>query len=93
VTKGQVQFSCDGKTTTCLPGTLVHVPGGMVHAFHFGPGGGEMLEVTAHDSQAIPMVSALDRDVPAGPPDLSKVVEVARQHDVIVQPQGLGTTR
>ncbi|MDH5669391.1 MAG: cupin domain-containing protein [Nitrospira sp.] len=82
VTKGQVQFICGGQTSTCLPGTLVHVPGGTVHAFSFGPGGGEMLEVTAKDSKAIQMFSALDREVPPGPPDVPKAIEVAGRYDV-----------
>lgn len=82
VTKGQVQFTCGGQTSTCLPGTLVHVPGGTVHAFSFGPGGGEMLEVTAKEGKAIQMFSALDREIPPGPPDVPKVVEVAGRYGV-----------
>src|SRR5215470_19640925 len=31
VLKGQVEFNCAGKTVMCMPGTLVHVPAGMVH--------------------------------------------------------------
>lgn len=82
VTKGTVLFTCDGSTTTCLPGTFVHVPGGMVHGFSFGVDGGEMIEVTANNSQAISMFTALDREVPSGPPDVAKIVEVAGQYDV-----------
>jgi quercetin dioxygenase-like cupin family protein len=52
VIKGQVQFNCDGQTTTCLSGTLVHLPAGTIHAFSFGPGGGEMLEITGVGSNA-----------------------------------------
>lgn len=68
VTKGQIQFTCGGETTMCPAGTLVHVPGGTVHAFSYGPGGGEMLEITAGRSQAIAMFTALDREIPPGPP-------------------------
>ena len=81
VTSGQVEFTRAGRTTTCLPGTFVHVPGGTVHAFSFGPGGGELLEITGSDSKAIAMFTALDREVAPGPPDVTKVVEVAGQHD------------
>ena len=46
VTMGQVRFTCGAETTICPAGTLVHVPAGTVHAFSYGPGGGEMLEIT-----------------------------------------------
>lgn len=82
VTRGQVQFSCNGEATTCLPGTLVHVPAGTIHAFSFGPGGGEMLEVTGAGSKAIRMFSALDREIPPGPLDVPKVVQVAGEYGV-----------
>jgi quercetin dioxygenase-like cupin family protein len=84
VTKGQVQFTCSGQTTTCLAGTLVHVPAGTVHAFRFGPGGGEMLEVTGTGSKAVQMFSALDREIPPGPPDVPKVVQVAGKYGLAV---------
>lgn len=84
VTKGQVQFTCSGQTTTCLVGTLVHVPAGTVHAFSFGPGGGEMLEVTGTGSKAVQMFSALDREIPPGPPDVPKVVQVAGKYGLAV---------
>lgn len=82
VTKGQVLFTCSEQTVSCLPGSFVHVPAGAVHAFQFGPGGGEMLEVTTADSQAVSMFEALDRAMPPGPPDVAKVVEVAGHYDV-----------
>ncbi|MGR9108429.1 MAG: cupin domain-containing protein, partial [Gammaproteobacteria bacterium] len=53
VTKGQVQFTCAGQTTMCTAGTFVHVPAGTVHAFSYGPGGGEMLEITGVGSKAV----------------------------------------
>lgn len=82
VTKGQVQFTCSGQTTMCVAGTLVHVPAGTVHAFSYGPGGGEMLEVTGRESKAVQMFSALDREIPPGPPDVPKVVQVAGEYGV-----------
>jgi quercetin dioxygenase-like cupin family protein len=82
VIKGQVQFNCDGQTTTCLSGTLVHLPAGTIHAFSFGPGGGEMLEITGVGSKAIQMFSALDREIPPGAPDVPKVVQVAGEYGV-----------
>lgn len=82
VTKGQVQFTCNDQTTMCPAGTLVYVPAGTIHAFSFGPGGGEMLEITGTGSRAIGMFSALDREIPPGPPDVAKVVQVAAEYGV-----------
>ena len=82
VTRGQIQFTCAGETTMCVAGTFVHVPAGIVHAFSYGPGGGEMLEVTGKESKAIQMFTALDREIPPGPPDVPKVVQVAGEYGV-----------
>ena len=82
VTKGTVNFTCEGVTTTCMPGTFVHVPGGTVHGFSFGAEGGEMLEITPPDSQAISMFTALDREVSSNPPDAAQMVRIAGQYDV-----------
>lgn len=82
VTKGQVIFSCGGSVTTCEAGTLVHVPGGTVHAFAYGPGGGEMLEMTGQGSNAVQMFTALSQQIPPGPPDIPKVVQVLANHGV-----------
>jgi len=81
VTKGQIAFTCGGETTMCTVGTLVHVPAGTVHAFSYGPGGGEMLELTGGRSKAISMFTALDREVPPGPLDVAKVIRVAGEYD------------
>ncbi len=84
VTKGQVQFTCGSETTMCMAGTLVHVPAGTVHAFSYGPGGGEMLEVTGRRSKAVRMFTALDHEIPPGPPDAAKVVQVLGEYGVKV---------
>lgn len=76
VTKGTVQFTCGDTTTLCHAGTFVHIPGGTIHAFSYGPGGGEMLEVTGAGSRAIPMFTAMDREIPPGPPDVDAVIRV-----------------
>src|SRR5262245_17773583 len=85
VTKGQIQFTCGGETTMCTAGTLVHVPAGTVHAFSYGPGGGEMLEVTGRGSKAVRMFTALNREISPGPPDVAKVIQVVGEHGVKVQ--------
>lgn len=83
VTRGQLLFTCDGQTSVCEAGTLVHVPAGTVHAFSFGPGGGEMLEVTGAGSRAIEMFRALDREIPPGPVDVEKTIQVANGYGLI----------
>ena len=84
ITKGQVVFACAGETGLCTEGTLVHVPAGTVHAFRFGPGGGEMLEITGKRSNAVPMFTAVDHEIPPGPPDVAKVIQVLGQNGVTV---------
>ena len=82
VTRGQVEFTCAGDTTMCVVGTFVYGPAGTVHAFSYGPGGGEMLEVTGMESKAIQMFTALDREIPPGPLDVPRVVQVAGEYGV-----------
>jgi len=48
----------------------------------YGPGGGEMLEVTGRGSKAVQMFAALDRETPPGPPDVPKVIRVAGEYGV-----------
>lgn len=69
----------------CPAGTLVHIPSGNVHAFSFGPGGGELLEITGQRSQAAAMFTAVDHEIPPGLPDIQKVVRVLGEHGVEVQ--------
>ncbi len=85
VIRGRVHFSCNDQATACTPGALVHIPANTVHAFSFGSGGGEMLEITGAGSQTIAMFSALDREIPSGPPDIGKVVQVAGRYGVSFQ--------
>jgi quercetin dioxygenase-like cupin family protein len=84
ITKGQVIFTCAGETGVCTAGTLVHVPAGTVHAFRFGPEGGEMLEITGKRSNAVPMFTAVDREIPPGPLDVARVIQVLGQNGVTV---------
>ena len=84
VTKGQIEFTCAGKNTMCGTGTLVHVPAGTVHEFHYGSDGGEMLEMTGKRRKAVAMFTALDREIPPGPLDVEKVIQVLVEHGVKV---------
>jgi len=84
VLKGSVEFTCDGETEMCTPGTLVFVPSGTIHAFKYGPDGGEMLEVTGAGSVATQMFTAVDNEIPPGPPDVEKIVGVLSKNGVTV---------
>ena len=84
VLKGQVEFSCADKTVMCMPGTLVHVPAGTMHGFRYGAGGGEMLELTGQGGFATQMFTAISKEIPPGPPDIPKLLEVVKQYGVTV---------
>jgi quercetin dioxygenase-like cupin family protein len=84
VLKGKVEFSCADKTVMCMPGTFVHVPAGTIHGFRYGAGGGEMFELTGQGGLATQMFTALSKEIPPGPPDISKVSEVLKQNGVNV---------
>ena len=86
VLKGKVEFTYAGRTVTCMPGTLVHVPAGTVHGFCFGTGGGEMLELTGQGGLATQLFTAVSKEIPSGPPDIPKVVEVLKRNGVTVAP-------
>ncbi len=85
VTSGQIRFTVAGETTICPAGTLVQIPAGTVHSFAYGPGGGEMIEITGGQSQAIEMFTAMDREIPPGPPDAAQAIRVLGEHGVKVQ--------
>lgn len=84
VLKGLIEFVCDGQAVTCTPGTLVHVPRGTVHGFRYGAGGGQMLEITGPGALAAQMFTAVDREIPTGPSDIPKVLEVLGRNGVTV---------
>ena len=82
VLKGEVNFQCDGKSSVCSVGTLVHVPRGTVHGFSFGRGGGQMLEISGAGANAAPFFRAIHDEIPAGPPNIPKLLELAAKHGV-----------
>jgi quercetin dioxygenase-like cupin family protein len=84
VLTGTIELSCAGKTQHVQAGTLVHVSAGTVHAFRFGDGGGSMLEVSGAGGSATNMFTQIDREVPAGPPDIPKVIDILQRHGVTV---------
>jgi len=84
VIKGSVEITTGGGTETCEPGTLAYVPGGTIHSFKYGPGGGEMLEITGARSAAVQMFTDLSNEIPAGAPDVEKIVAVMGRNGATV---------
>lgn len=85
VLKGEIHFVCAGEKHACGVGTLIHVPRGTVHAFSYGQGGGQMLEITGAGAKAAQMFTAIDKEIPVGSQDLSKVLDVLGRNGVEVQ--------
>ena len=82
VSGGQIQFTCGGETSMCAAGTFVHIPAATVHSFRYGPGGGELIEITGRRSHAIEMFEALAHAIPPGPLDVAKAIQVCGEHGV-----------
>ena len=84
VISGSVEIVAGDTVTNCTPGTLAYVPGGTIHSFKFGPEGGEMLEITGSGSNAVAMFKDLGNEIPKGPPEIDKVVEVMGRNGATV---------
>lgn len=84
VLNGTVEFTYGDRTVLAKPGRLVHLPGGTVHSFRYGVGGGKTLEITGQGSLASQMFTDLDKEVPPGPPDIPKLVEILNKNGVTV---------
>ena len=82
VLRGEINFLCDGSVHACGAGTIVHVPRGTVHAY--GTGGGQMLEITGAGAIAAQMFTAVDAEIPPGPPDVPKLLDVLKRNGVTV---------
>lgn len=84
VLKGTIEFSYDGKTSLCTPGTLVHLPPNTVHGFRYGAGGGEALELSGPGGFATKMFAAVNEKVRPGPPDVPLLLKVLSDNGVSV---------
>jgi len=84
VLAGTVEFSFAGQTVVCVPGTLVHLPGGTVHSFRYGVGGGKALEITGQGSAASHMFTSIDQEILPDLPDIPKAVEILKNNGVTV---------
>ena len=83
VTKGDIEFGIGKETSIASPGTLVHLPAGTTHWFRFRQGGGEMISMTSRLG-ASQMFEDLDREIPAGKPDVEKIIDVGKRHGLTV---------
>lgn len=81
---GAIEFFVDQETHLCAPGTLVYVPRGTVHGFRYAKGGGQMLEITGQDARAAQMFTAVNDEIPVGPPDVPKLLDVLLRNGVTV---------
>ena len=84
VLSGAIEFIVDGETHLCTPGTLVYASRGTVHGFRYGKGGGQMLEITGQGARAAQMFTAVNDEIPVGPPDVPKLLDVLLRNGVSV---------
>ena len=82
---GAIEFFIDGETHLCTPGTLVYASRGTVHGFRYARGGGQMLEITGAGALAAQMFTAVDSEIPVGPPDVPKLIDVLKRNGVTVE--------
>lgn len=82
VLRGRVEIDVAGRIHACQPGTLVHLPAGTVHGYRFGPGGGEMFEITGAGGNATRMFANISREVPPGPPDVPMLTTLFQRNGV-----------
>ncbi len=85
VIKGEMALGFDKSDMIAVPGTLVHLPGGTTHWFRFGKGGCQMVSITSREG-ASRLFADIDRQISPEKPDLGKLVEIARQHGLVVVP-------
>ena len=65
----------------------MHVPGGTMHAFRFGAGGGAMIETAGAGGAATEMFTDVAAQFPSGPPavpDVPRLIGVLQRHGVAV---------
>jgi quercetin dioxygenase-like cupin family protein len=79
VIEGRVDFGFGDDALTAEAGALVHIPSGTTHWFRFAPGGGRMLSISGHGN-ASQLFTDIDREIPAGAPDIPLLVAIARRN-------------
>ena len=63
----------------------MHVPAGTVHSFRYLDDACDVLELTGQGGLATQMFTAIGREIPPGPPEVPKLLEVLKQNGVTVQ--------
>ena len=81
--QGNIAFGVVDKDMVSEPGTLVHLPDGTIHRFHFGAGGGEMISMTSREV-ASHFFTEVHHAISPEKPDIPKLVEVANHHQSTV---------
>lgn len=87
VLRGNIRFAYGEHEMVATPGTLVHVPGGVVHWFRFESDGAQMFSVTGAGSRAAAFFRQLDAEVSDGN-DLVGLGAVAVKHGLRIGPPG-----
>ncbi len=83
VTRGEIAFKFgtgdQEQQLVARAGTLVHLPGGTVHSFRFGEGGGQMFNIGSRDALE-PLFAHLDREISQTSPDFKRLVDISAEH-------------
>lgn len=79
---GELDISAGGQTRRLGPGSVVHVPAGVMHWFRFVTGG-EMISMSSRGGAA-GLFTDFDREIAPGAPDLGKLVEIAARHGATI---------
>ena len=83
VVDGEVEFEHSDRMVQVPAGSFVHLPGGTVHAYRFGRGGGTLLEISgAGKARRRRCSPASTGRFPPGPPDLPKLVDILQKNGV-----------
>ena len=84
VLAGEVEFTCSGRSVVCPPGTLVHVPAGMVLSFRYLVDGCDVLELSGQGGMATQVFKTISREIPSGPLEIPRLLEVLTRNGVSV---------
>ena len=82
IVAGELDISAGDVTRRLGPGSVAHVPGGVMHWFRFITHG-EMISVTSRPG-ASKMFTEFDREIAPNAPDLGKLAEIAARHGATI---------
>lgn len=82
VLSGSVECLVDGKPVRADKGAFLHVPAGTSHGFHFGAGGGSMLEIAGKGANATRLFKGLSEAMGPQGPDMPRFLGVAEANGV-----------